>query len=558
MSREYLANRETSVSDKMKPFDSLVTPLLTDFYQLTMAYAYWKSGHHNIQATFDMFYRTAPFNEPFVIFAGLEECIRFIASFRFEQNHIKYIANILPHCEPEFLSWLQSLDCSQVRVDAQREGSIAYPNMPLMKVSGPLATVQLLETTLLNLVNYASLVTTNAHRFRIAAGPEAKLLEFGLRRAQGPDGAITASKYCYLGGFDATSNVAAGYKFGIPTKGTHAHSFVQSYQGIEDIRHSQTSLRKLDGSNMDLQSFIRRVFEVRKLLGFGDSTSEGELVSFIAFATAYPSSFSALVDTYNTLQSGVPNFMCVALVLSELGYSPLGVRLDSGDLAQLSLKVHELFQSLAAKYAKECSPPSDHYLRMLRNVSIMASNDVTVELLQDIASRNHKISAFGIGTHLVTCRENPALGCVFKLSKIAETARMKFSEEWYKSSIPGDKAAYRLTDIDGICRDVVMLETEPPPVPGQAYSFRTHTKPARLVQIITEKVERLLYPAWHGRVLIDITPCLKYLDTARETLRLHFSQISRTQEPYLLLSEELHQTADRLRRSEFREIATQP
>lgn len=421
-----------------------------------------------------------------------------------------------------------------------------------MKVSGPLAVVQLLETTLLNLVNYASLVATNAHRFRLAAGPQAVLLEFGLRRAQGPDGALTASKYCYLGGFDASSNVAAGFKFGIPTKGTHAHSFVQSYQGIEDVLHMDTFLRKPDGDDIALQTFVRRVLDVRRVLSLDQSTSEGELAAFIAFASAYPSSFSALVDTYSTLDSGVPNFMCVALVLSEYGYSPLGIRIDSGDLVQLSIYAQKLCESIAQQYERLCSPETDHHKHLLKNLSIMVSNDITVEFLNNVSSQEHKISAFGIGTHLVTCRENPALGCVFKLSSIVDTPRMKFSEDVHKASIPGDKEAFRLYNADDIliC-DVLTLVSERPPVAGKICTFRTRSQPSEVVNVVPGRVEKLFHPAWQGRVMIDIIPPLQYLNSARETLKSHSSSIPTQHDARLLLSEKLSETVEGVWQSEF-------
>lgn len=529
----------------------VVTPLLTDLYQLTMAYAYWKSGRHQLFTTFDLFYRQPPFGGSFIVFAGLEESIRFIASFRFQPDHIRYISTVIPGCHPAFLTWLQSLDCTKVRVDALREGSIAHPNVPLMKVSGPLAVVQLLETTLLNLVNYASLVATNAHRFRLAAGPETLLLEFGLRRAQGPNGALTASKYCYLGGFDATSNVAAGFKFGIPVKGTHAHSYVQSFHGIEDLIRITASIHKSDGSHVDFQPFANRVLEVRRLLGSEHCTSDGELASFIAYATAYPSSFSALVDTYSTLKSGVPNFMYVALVLSEHGFSALGVRLDSGDLAALSLRVHELFSSLASQYGAICKPATEHHLAMIKRLSIVVTNDITVDFLEDICSREHRISAFGVGTHLVTCRETPALGCVFKLSSISGVPRMKFSEEWHKSSVPGDKQVIRVREANGNFYDVLMLACERPPVIGEKCMLKTRSNPSRTVTVVPTVVESLLRPSWDGQIQSDIGDSFQYLKSARDALKTESALIPKYREENVLMSQKLFAMIDEIWQSQF-------
>ncbi|PKI50166.1 hypothetical protein CRG98_029490 [Punica granatum] len=187
------------------PTNPMVTPLLTDHYQFTMSYAYWKAGKHQERAVFDLYFRKNPFGGEYTVFAGLEECIRFIANFKFTEDEISFIRDTLPpSCEDGFFEYLRGIDCSDVELYAISEGSVVFPKVPLLRVEGPVAVVQLLETPFVNLVNYASLVTTNAARHRFVAGKSKLLLEFGLRRAQGPDGGIGASKYCYMGGFDAT------------------------------------------------------------------------------------------------------------------------------------------------------------------------------------------------------------------------------------------------------------------------------------------------------------------------------------------------------------------
>ena len=183
-------------------FNSVVQPLLTDLYQITMAYAYWKSSKDNNIATFDLFFRRSPFKGEFTIFAGLSDCIKFLETFKISQSDIDYLKTVIPDCEPQFFDYLLKIKPDQIKIEALNEGSICFPKVPLMKVTGPLIMVQLLETVFLTLINYASLVATNAARFRIAAAKKIKLFEFGLRRAQGPDGGLSASKYAYMGGFD--------------------------------------------------------------------------------------------------------------------------------------------------------------------------------------------------------------------------------------------------------------------------------------------------------------------------------------------------------------------
>ena len=312
--------------------NALVTALLTDTYQLTMAYAYWRNGTHDRRAVFELFFRANPFQGEFTVFAGLEEALRFVSNFEFTERDVEYLKStpVGENMEDEFFEFLLGLDASEVRVYAQKEGSVVFPRVPLLRLEGPLATVQLLETTLLCLVNYASLLATNAARHRLVAGQNAMLLEFGLRRAQGVDGGVSASRYAYLGGFDATSNVEAGRQFGIPIKGTHAHSYVQSHAGWGCVKNPK--LVAADGSVCE--DFPALVLEKMKSLEAirddmevdlrWSETNTSELAAFTSYALAFPNAFLALVDTYNVLQSGLPNFCAVALALRELGYAARG------------------------------------------------------------------------------------------------------------------------------------------------------------------------------------------------------------------------------------------
>ncbi|GLD99164.1 hypothetical protein PINS_up007882 [Pythium insidiosum] len=316
----------------LRPTNSLVTPLLTDLYQITMVYAHWKVGRHNDHAVFDLYFRKNPFKGEYTVFAGLEEALALLNAFRFTDSDIAYLRTVLPNAENAFFEWLATVDCSAVKVFAVKEGTIVFPRVPMLRIEGSLAVGQLLETPLLNLLNYASLITTNATRFKRAAGPGKTLLEFGLRRAQGPDGGLSASRYSYMAGFDGTSNVLAGKLHNIPIKGTHAHAYVQAHTSLEDVK-----LPMLGDKNL-----LETVLKYRRELDFS-RTNDGELAAFVSYAIAFPDTFLALVDTYDTLSSGVPNFLCVALALHELGYKPIGIRLDSGDLSYLSKQARAQF-----------------------------------------------------------------------------------------------------------------------------------------------------------------------------------------------------------------------
>ena len=341
--------------------NTVIEPLLTDLYQITMAYAYWKSGKHNTIATFDLFFRKNPFRGEFTVFAGLLDCIDFLKRFNIKDSDIEYLKTLMPHCEDAFFSFLKVLKPSEIVIESLSEGSVCFPRIPLMTVTGPLIMVQLLETIFLNLINYASLVATNAARFRIAAGRRMKLYEFGLRRAQGPNGGLSASKYSYMGGFDGTSNVLAGKLFGIPVKGTHAHAFVSSYLNMKEIEGKILLPKpgfKPEGDQDFLSLVSHRHTQVAELLKLmGTESSEGERAAFASYALAFPHEFLALIDTYDVCKSGILNFCAVALALNDLGYRAVGVRIDSGDLAYLSTLVKKVFEKIAARLVTKLIVP---------------------------------------------------------------------------------------------------------------------------------------------------------------------------------------------------------
>ncbi|RDY09694.1 Nicotinate phosphoribosyltransferase 2, partial [Mucuna pruriens] len=474
------------------PTNPMATPILTDQYQFTMAYAYWKAGKHQERAVFDLYFRKNPFGGEYTIFAGLEECVRFISNYKFSEENIDFIKkNLSVSCEDGFFDYLREIDCSDVEIYAIPEGSVVFPKVPLLRIEGPIAVVQLLETPFVNLINFASLVSTNAARHRFVAGKSKTLLEFGLRRAQGPDGGVSASKYSYIGGFDATSNVAAGMLFGIPLRGTHSHAFVSSYMGLDEIKDK--SLRRKDGSSTCkdfvglVQSWLRKIQGSNSLHGNFVETNQSELAAFTSYALAFPDNFLALVDTYNVIRSGIPNFCAVALALSDLGcvkkYKAIGIRLDSGDLAYLSCEVRKLF----------CSIEKEYGLAGFGKMSITASNDLNEETLDDLNKQGHEIDAFGIGTYLVTCYAQAALGIVFKLVEINNKPRIKISEAVSKVTIPCKKRVYRLYGKEGYALvDIMTGESEPPPKVGERILCRHPFRESKRAYVVPQKIEELL------------------------------------------------------------------
>lgn len=501
-------------------------PLVNDLYQLTMAYAYWKAGKQDDEAVFDYFFRRCPFGGEFAIFAGLADLLDFVERFRFGPAEIEYLrTGPLASADPAFFAWLATVDFSRLRIWALREGSAAFPRVPLVRVEGPLAIAQLLETPLLYITNFASLVTTNAVRYRLAAGPDKVLLEFGLRRAQ--DG-LRASHYAYLGGFDSTSNVEAARALGIAPRGTMAHSFVSSFASLKDLK-----ARELHGDNGVARDLVDLVLGFRRDLGW-EQTNEGELAAFIAYAQAFPRTFVALVDTYDTAKSGIPNYIAVALALGELGYRAAGVRIDSGDLAYLSVEARRMFRDAAA--ATGCD--------WLAKTAIGASNDINEATLWALRQQGHEIDVFGIGTHLVTCYGQPAFGGVYKLVALNGQSRMKLSNEAAKVTIPGRKEAYRLVRADGKAFiDLMVAVGSPPPHAGEPVLCRHPFEETTRVYVVPGRVVPLHELVWDGRLAHPLPSREEVRTWVREQIQLlrhdHLRPINPT--PYKVsVSEELY------------------
>ena len=512
--------------------------MLTDFYEITMAYAYWKAGMHEEEAVFDLFFRKNPFQGEFAIYAGLGEKLKLFENFYFNDDHIAYLKDQMPQCEKPFFDWLKSVDCSRMKIYAMKEGTISFPRVPLMRVQGPIAVGQLLETATLTLTNYPSLMTTNAAKYRLGVGFNKGLVEFGLRRAQGPDGGVSASRYSYMGGFDATSNVLAGYLFGVPIRGTHAHSYVMSFTDIKDLRD-----RTLSGAGGERHDFVKMVLDIRAELGF-NYTNEGELAAFIAYAQAFPKEFLALVDTYDTLKSGVPNFICVALGLLKLGYRPLGVRLDSGDLSYLSKRTRRMLTEIGDRADADLS-----------KCVILASNEINRDVLTSLRHQGHEVDIFGIGTHLVTCDDQPALGCVYKLVEARGLPRIKVSQELDKMTIPGKKEAYRLLGEDGYgLLDLMIRVGDQPPQPIKRILCHHPFDPIKRVYVNPSKVIPLHHCVWDGKRAYPNVPLSEsreyVLDQLRSTREDHLRDINPT--PYKVsVSEELYNHVYHLWSEEF-------
>jgi nicotinate phosphoribosyltransferase len=426
--------------------------LLTDLYQLTMAYGYWQCGRAEREAVFHLFFRKAPFQSGFTITAGLASAIDFLESFHFTGADLEFLATLKGNdgralFAAAFLEYLRGLRFT-CEVDAMPEGTVAFPQEPLLRIQGPILQAQLLETPLLNFLNFQSLIATKAARVCLAARGE-PVMEFGLRRAQGVDGALAASRAAYLGGCAATSNVLAGKIHGIPVSGTHAHSWVMSF--------------------------------------------EDEREAFLAYAAALPNNCVFLVDTYDTL-AGVRQAVETGQWLRERGHEMAGIRLDSGDLAWLSIEARKILNDGGFPKA-----------------AIVASNDLDEHIIASLKEQGAQINVWGVGTKLVTAFDQPALGGVYKLGAIrGEDGRwvhkVKLSEQTAKISTPGIQQVRRFqTGGEFIGDGIFNLETGAPP----QFTMVDPLDPTRRKHLAPEAgFEDLLVPIFRGGRLVYQTPTL--------------------------------------------------
>jgi nicotinate phosphoribosyltransferase len=448
--------------------------LLTDLYQLTMACGYWKAGVQDKESVFHLFFRSQPFKGGFSVACGLHDAIEYLGELSFAADELAYLGTLTGNdgtalFPRDFLDYLRGLE-SSCSVDGIPEGTVVFPHEPLLRVSGPLLQCQLVETALLNIVNFQTLIATKAARVCIAAKGE-PVLEFGLRRAQGIDGALSASRAAFVGGCAATSNVMAGHRLGIPVRGTHAHSWVMSFDTEEE--------------------------------------------AFRAYAEAMPNNSIFLVDTYDTLE-GVKRAIAVGEWLRERGHKFDGVRLDSGDLAWLSIETRKLLDEAGFPHA-----------------AIVASNDLDEETIESLKQQGARINVWGVGTRLVTAYDQPALGGVYKLSAIRNRGekwqhKIKLSEQIAKISTPGIQQVRRFSRegrfIGDMIYDFDRKEADERIIVDRTDATRRKVIPAEAV------AEDLLAPIFREGKLVYSAPALS---AVQQRTRSQLAQLHETHQRFL-------------------------
>jgi nicotinate phosphoribosyltransferase len=456
--------------------------LYTDFYELTMAQGYFLSGRADKKACFDYFFRKNPFQGGYVIFAGLADLLEVLNNFRFHDDELAYLEEQGFH--PEFIDYLRHLDFSPT-IYAPNEGEIIFPTETIVHVEGSVVEAQLLETLALNILDFESLVATKARRLRYAAGGKS-IVDFGLRRAQG-FGGILASKAAIIGGADATSNTYSSFVYDLPPSGTMAHSWVQSF--------------------------------------------ENEIDAFRTYANYFPENTILLVDTYDTLASGVPNAIKVAKEMEKEGHRLKGIRLDSGDLAYFSRKARNQLDRESLQYVK-----------------IAASNQLDEQLIDSLLKQNAPIDLFGVGSRLVTGHTTSSLGGVYKLSFFGGEPTLKISENVEKVTLPGIKQTTRFLDENGqFWGDGVFLTDES----GASTIYHPHysTKSSRINKFESERLQHCVMK--NGKRVISLPSAhesAKYADDRFQQLN---SEHKRFQNPHIYkvgISKRLMKLRDHLKK----------
>lgn len=453
--------------------------LLTDMYQLSMAYGYWKSGRHLDQAVFQMFFRKIPFSGGFAVAAGLESLVDFIENFSWNECDLDYIRSIVgvdgkALVSSDFIDYLRQSPLN-VSIDAVEEGRVVFANEPLVRVTGPLLQCQILETAILNLINFPTLIATKAARVCVAAKGD-RVLEFGVRRAQGIDGGLTASRACFIGGVAATSNLLAGSLYGIPVSGTHAHSWVMSFDSEEE--------------------------------------------AFLNFAKAMPGNSVFLVDTYNSL-IGVDRAIKIGQSLKENGNVFSGIRLDSGDLAYLSIEARKKLDAAG-----------------FFDATIVGSNDLDEHQITDLKSAGARINVWGVGTKLVTGHESAALGGVYKLVALRgrdakEWAyKLKLSDEITKITTPGIQQIRRFRNGDEFIGDMVFDEMSPP-IHGDK-TIVDPSDPTRRKKIDqSSEFDDLLVPIFRdGKCVYKVDGLMAARQRCRDDLKMLHESVKRIKLPH--------------------------
>lgn len=403
-----------------------------DRYALTVTYTFYKQNKHTKLSTCDMFYRKPPTEFPFIVNAGVWWALDYLKELKFSPSDLDYIENNLEIEDEGFKEYLAGFSADKLKIDYMYEGEFVYPNTPIMSITAELGYLLLFEAPILSIFNLCTAIATNALQFRYASG-NLPIIEMGLRRAYGPEAAYLCSLYSVCSGLNGSSNMTVNKDFNMVAKGTMSHAFILAFdnsEGFDDLVVPDSFLSAL---KMTKSEFIADLIKRRKAFNC-EHTSNTELKAFLSFAISFKNGFSALIDTFDTLKSGLKNYALVATYLSDLGIKTKGIRLDSGDLIALSNQARVFLKQFDAQ----------HGYNLAAETKIVASNDIDLTFLKHLRKSDHQLDVLGIGTNLVSFKNIESVGMVYKLVEVEGSAKMKFSSEIKKANVPSRKKVYKV------------------------------------------------------------------------------------------------------------------
>ena len=457
--------------------------MMTDFYQFTMANGYFLNKEKNVEAVFDLFFREDD-KISYCISAGLEQAVEYLLNLHFTKEDIEFLEK-LDIFDKDFLKYLEGFKFTG-DLYAMKEGTVVFPNEPILTIKAPIIEAQIVETALLNIINHQTLIATKTSKVKYACGDD-ELLEFGLRRAQGADAGNNGARAAMIGGADGTSNVFLAKEYDLIPKGTHSHSWVMSFSS--------------------------------------------ELEAFREYGELYPDKCMLLVDTYDTLKSGVPNAIIVFNELKEKGHIPMGIRLDSGDLAYLSKEARKLLDEAG-----------------FENVKICASSDLDEHLITSLKQQNAKIEIWGVGTKMITSYDMPALGGVYKMSAITEGGKLipkiKISNNMIKTTNPALKTVQRIYDKDSkkAIADVISLKEEK--FDGTPFEIFHPVETWKRMEISNYVMKDLHHTIISGGVLVKELPhfseIIEFAKSERESIWEEYKRLFNPEKYKVDLSQQLY------------------
>jgi len=501
--------------------ENSVNNIMIDITQILSVYVLWKAKHHNKNAVFELSFKKNPYGGEYTVFAGLDDMLKIIKNFKFNNNYINYLKSVTNITNNLFFNWLLSLNTNNITIHALKEGTLCFPNIPIIRIEGSLAICQLLESTIINIINKSSLICTYASRLHNINGNNKTLCEYKTQ-------SLMVSKYNYLGGYSSTTNVEAGIRFGIQVNLVMNRSYILSFK---DYDYNELNSLEIDG-----KSFYQLVKQYQHILKF-NNTNKSELAAFATYASYYPDDFVAHVDTYDTLKSGILNFIIVACVLHFFGKKAKGVHIGSGDLAYLSKEVRKMFIYMGSL---------NTYFDYFKDFKISVSNNIDENILIALNHQNHEINEFCIQDN------NTYADLDFEYALVEIDSKPQMNN---KISIPAKKNIHRLYYNNEPYVDILTLDTEIQPTIGKIIYCQDPFYSMKRVNIIPTKVESLLNLAYSNHEIktdtVNLSDIRNYVIQQLSVMRSDHLRLTNPTPYKVSISEKLVDLMNQMRNKEI-------